>query len=47
MKRTYWYAAMTKDEAQHSRMIFYEAGNVKKYTKENIWSSMLSNAVSS
>jgi uncharacterized membrane protein YjfL (UPF0719 family) len=25
MKRTYWYAAMTKDEAQHSRMTFYEA----------------------
>jgi len=25
MKRTYWYAAMTKDEAQHGRMIFYEA----------------------
>ncbi len=24
MKRTYWYAAMTKDEAQHSRWIFYE-----------------------
>jgi hypothetical protein len=27
MKRTYWYAAMTKDEAQHSRMTFYEAVN--------------------
>jgi hypothetical protein len=25
MKHTYWYAAMTKDEAQHSRMTFYEA----------------------
>jgi hypothetical protein len=25
MKRTFWYAAMTKDEAQHSRMTFYEA----------------------
>jgi hypothetical protein len=25
MKRTYWYAAMTKDEAQQSRMTFYEA----------------------
>jgi len=27
MKRTYWYAAMTKDEAQHGRMTFYEAVN--------------------
>jgi hypothetical protein len=27
MKRTFWYAAMTKDEAQHSRMTFYEAVN--------------------
>jgi len=27
MKRTYKYAAMTKDEAQHSRMTFYEAVN--------------------
>jgi len=25
MKRTYWYASMTKDEVQHSRMTFYEA----------------------
>jgi len=25
MKRTLWYAAMTKDEVQHSRMTFYEA----------------------
>jgi len=28
MKRTYWYAAMTKDEAQHSRMTFYEAVDI-------------------
>jgi hypothetical protein len=28
MKRTYWYAAMTKDEVQHSRMTFYEAVNI-------------------
>jgi hypothetical protein len=28
MKRTYWYAAMTKDEVQHSRMTFYEAVNL-------------------
>jgi hypothetical protein len=27
MQRTYWYAAMTKDEVQHSRMTFYEAGS--------------------
>jgi hypothetical protein len=27
MKRTYWYAAMTKDEVQHGRMTFYEAVN--------------------
>jgi hypothetical protein len=27
MRRTYRYAAMTKDEAQHSRWTFYEAGN--------------------
>jgi hypothetical protein len=27
MKHTFWYAAMTKDEAQHSRMTFYEAVN--------------------
>jgi hypothetical protein len=27
MKRTFWYAAMTKDEAQQSRMTFYEAVN--------------------
>jgi len=25
MKRTFWYAAMTKEEAQHSRMTFYKA----------------------
>ena len=25
MKRIFWYAAMTKDEAQHSRMTFYKA----------------------
>jgi hypothetical protein len=25
MKRTYKYAAMTKDEAQHSGMTFYKA----------------------
>jgi len=30
MKRTYWYAAMTKDEAQHSRMTFYKAVKLKK-----------------
>ncbi len=27
MKRTYRYAAMTKDEAQRSRWTFYEAVN--------------------
>jgi len=27
MKRTYWYAATTKDEAQNSRMTFYKAVN--------------------
>jgi len=31
MRRTYRYAAMTKDEAQHSRWTFYEA--VKGYNK--------------
>jgi hypothetical protein len=30
MKRTYWYAAMMKDEAQHSRMTFYEAVNINQ-----------------
>jgi hypothetical protein len=24
MRRTYWYAAMTEDAAQHSRWTFYE-----------------------
>jgi len=24
----YWYAAMTKDEVQHSRMTFYKAVNL-------------------
>jgi len=28
MRRTYRYAAMTKDEAQHSRWTFYEAVNI-------------------
>jgi hypothetical protein len=28
MRRTYRYAAMTKDEAQHSRWTFYEADNI-------------------
>ena len=29
MKLSYWYAAMTKDEVQHSRMTFYEAVKVQ------------------
>jgi hypothetical protein len=29
MKRTFVYAAMTKDETQHSRMTFYEAVKVE------------------
>ena len=28
MRRTYRYAAMTKDEAQHSRWTFYKADNL-------------------
>ena len=33
MKRTKWYAAMTKDEAQNSRMTFlYEAVNLNEET---------------
>ncbi len=28
MRRTYWYAAMTKDEAQRSIRTFYEAVNL-------------------
>jgi hypothetical protein len=33
---TYWYAAMTKDEAQHSRMTFYEAVNLELTKTGNI-----------
>jgi hypothetical protein len=33
MKRTSWYAAMTKDEVQHSRMTFYEAVNYNTFVK--------------
>ncbi len=29
MRRTYKYAAMTKNEAQHSRVTFYEAVNLR------------------
>jgi hypothetical protein len=31
MKRTCQYAAMTKDEAQHSRMTFYAADKIIAY----------------
>jgi hypothetical protein len=34
MKRTYWYAAMTKDEVQHSRMTFYFAVKLKRKKPE-------------
>jgi len=36
MKRTYWYAAMTKGEVQHSIIAFYEAvkyGESNEYIK--------------
>jgi len=33
MKRTFWYAAMTKDEVQHSRMTFYKAINRRNNMK--------------
>jgi len=32
----YWYAAMTKDEVQHSRMTFYEAGKIKNPSHGNL-----------
>jgi len=42
-----WYAAMTKDEVQHSRMTFYEAGKIKNPSHGNLLpgGGFLSNAL--